>query len=91
MLKPVTESFIQAVNMDVGPTPAAQCDFGIDTQEHYEALYYPIKAGEITAEELDKALGSGPALTALVARCKSNPHKDITFVTSYDMLDDEEY
>lgn len=49
-----------------------------------------MRAGEITAEQLDAALGNGPALTALVRGARSNPHKEIAFVTAWDALGGEE-
>ena len=93
-IKPVTKSLVFSIFLDNWPTPAACVDFGIDTQLQYEALYYPIRAGEISEVELDKVLGNGPELTKLVQSCESNPHKDIVFQTSYDCMevgrDDEE-
>lgn len=89
MVRPVTERMIQAVMLDIWPPASAICDFGLHTQQHYEAIYYPIREGEITPEQLDDALGNGPKLTALVARCGSNPHKDIVFETDYDFLTEE--
>jgi hypothetical protein len=61
-------------------------DFGLKSQEHYEALYYPVREGEITAEQLDAALGKGDALTALARSARTNPHKAITFRTDWDDL-----
>jgi hypothetical protein len=74
--------------MDMPPSSnAARCDFGINSQQHYEALYYPIRSGEIDAESLDAVLGNGPAITKLVHSCESNPHKDIVFKTSWDVIE----
>jgi hypothetical protein len=58
-------------------------DFGLDTQEHYEALYYPWRRGEITTKQLDTALGDGKKLTALAQAAPSNPHKGIVFDCGY--------
>lgn len=85
-IRPVTASLLMAVALDTWPSPAAIVDFGIDSQEHYEALYYPIRKGEITPAQLEKALGNGPALTALVRSCKSNPRKNVLFSTAHDDL-----
>lgn len=93
-VKSVTAKMFISVLIDNWPSPAACVDFGVDSQLHYEALYYPIRAGEISEVELDKVLGNGPEITKLVQSCESNPHKDIVFQTSYDCmevgLDDEE-
>jgi hypothetical protein len=61
-------------------------DFGLKSQEHYEALYYPVREGEITPEQLDVALGKGEQLTALAREARSNPHKQIKFRTDWDDL-----
>lgn len=72
--------------LDAWPNHTAIGDFGLDSQEHYEALYYPIRASEITPSALDDALGHGEKLTALVRAATSNPHKDIEFHTSWDAV-----
>ena len=73
------DSLVRAVMLDIWPTPGAVCDYGIDSQEHYEALYYPIKAGEITADQLHDAVYDGKGLTELARNAPSNPHPDIEF------------
>lgn len=85
-IRDTTLRLVEAVRLDAYPTPGAMVDFGIDSQRHYEALYYPIRAGEITAEALDVALGHGGKLTELARSAASNPHKDIEFRTSWDEL-----
>jgi hypothetical protein len=87
MVRPLTDKLIQAIMLDLHPSSnAVICDFGIDSQRHYEALYYPVRDGEIDAEKLDSVLGNGPAITELVRSCQTNPHKDIVFKTAYDMF-----
>lgn len=101
MIRPLTKQLVEAMWMDVWPGFAAQVDFGLDgwgatgdrqqeRQRRYEALYYPIREGEITEEQLDAALGSGPKLTELVNKCRHNPHKGIVFQTPYDAMKEEE-
>jgi hypothetical protein len=89
-IRPIAANLIESILLDCWPRPAAVVDFGLDTQTHYEALYYPIRAGELSAEALDAALGDGPALTALVNAAPSNPHRGIVFRTAYDGLEDED-
>lgn len=86
MVRPVTQDLYESIAFDCWPRAAAIVDFGLVDQQHYEALYYPIREAEITAKQLDEALGSGPKLTALVNACPSNPHKGIVFHTAYDDL-----
>lgn len=88
MIRPLTHTLFEAIALDMWPdSPAAIADFGLETEAHYEALYHPIRAGEITLEALDAALGNGPKLTALVRSAPSNPHKSIVFRTPYDRED----
>src|SRR5262249_52519602 len=85
-VRPVTRGLIQAIALDVQPTPASSMDFGIKTQEHYEAIYYPARNDEITFAQLDAAYGNGPKLTELVNASPSNPHKGIVFETPWDHI-----
>ncbi len=85
-VRQTTRSLVQAIMDDVWPTPAAEVDFGLKSQEHYEALYYPLRNGEISPAQLDAALGRGPALTDLANAAPSNPHKGLGFVTDWDLL-----
>jgi hypothetical protein len=81
-----TGSLLNAVWADEWPSPAAVVDFGLDSQRHYEALYYAIKNGEIEPALLDAAMGYGEKLTQLTRDAPSNPHKDISFHTAWDDL-----
>jgi hypothetical protein len=85
-IRPVTRSLILAIILDMPPTPAAATDFGIKSQEHYEAIYYPFRHGEISAAQLDAAYGNGPKLTTLVNAASRNPHTGITFQTPWDNI-----
>ena len=82
--RPVTRNVIESVMLDAWPHNAAVIDFGLDSQKHYEALYYPIREGQITPQALDEALGHGEKLTALAREAPANPHKDVQFYTSWD-------
>ncbi len=85
-VQPTTRHLVTSILFDAWPNHAAVVDFGIDSQKHYEALYYPIRAAEILPEALDAALGDGPQLTAMVRDAASNPHKDVEFHTSWDVI-----
>src|SRR6266849_1609629 len=85
-VRPTTRSLVTSILMDAWPNHAAVVDFGIDSQKHYEALYFPIREAEIMPKALDAALGDGPKLTALVRETASNPHKDVEFHTSLDLI-----
>src|SRR5260221_8683197 len=84
-VRPTTRHLVSSILLDAWPNDAAAVDFGIDTQKHYEALYFPVREGEITPVTLDAALGDGQKLTALVRAAASNPHKDVEFHTSSDL------
>ena len=78
-VRPVTRNLVESVMLDAWPRNAAIVDFGIDSQKHYEALYYPIRKGEIMPGQLDLALGNGPMLTELTRNAPSNPHREVEF------------
>jgi hypothetical protein len=85
-VRDTTRNLVEAITLDVWPRDGAIVDFGLKSQEHYEALYYPVREGEISPEALDAALGDGEKLTALARSARSNPHKDIAFRTDWDDL-----
>ncbi len=91
MVRPLTQQLFDSLLLDVWPEgPAAVTDFGIESKAHYQALYYAVRQGEISLEDLDKALGNGPLLTRLARQAPSNPHKSIEFHTPYDVPPAEE-
>ena len=90
MVRPVTQHLIDAMKNVDRPSPGVIVDFGIDSEEHYEAIYYPFYKGEVTPEQLDAALGNGKKLTELMRSLPSNPHKNIVFETSYDWMDGDD-
>jgi hypothetical protein len=81
-----TRNLIGSIQLDNWPRIGAIVDFGIDTQQHYESLYYPIRNDEIAPSVLDAAMGHGAKLTELVRHAPSNPHKDVVFHTTWDEL-----
>jgi hypothetical protein len=85
-IRDTTRGLINAVCLDCWPSLASIADFGLDSQTHYEALYYPLRNGEISPEALDAALGHGEKLTALARNAPSNPHKGVSFYTSWDVM-----
>jgi len=85
-IRDTTRNLVEAIWLDVWPRAGAIVDFGLDSQLHYEALYYGVREGDITIEALDAALGKGDKLTALARSAPSNPHKDVEFHTSWDGL-----
>jgi hypothetical protein len=64
-VRPTTRDLVTSILMDSWPGHAAIVDFGIDSDKHYEALYFPIREAEILPKALDAALGHGEKLTAL--------------------------
>lgn len=80
------DSLVDAVILDVWPSTPVVIDFGITDQEHYEALYYPIRNGEINADQLQAVVCNGPEITKLVAGCASTKRRNLTavFKTMFD-------
>jgi hypothetical protein len=72
--------------------PATIIDFGIVSEDHLEALVYGIATGQITAEQLDAALGNGPMLTELASRLVDpgdpsvHPYEGVRFITKWDVI-----
>ena len=85
-LRGTTRNLLAATWADEWPRDGAIVDFGLRTQEHYEALYYPLRHGDITPEQVDAAMGDGGRLTDLVSEAAHNPHKGIVFRTDRDDL-----
>jgi hypothetical protein len=85
-VRPTTRNLVTSMLTDSWPSHATVIDFGIDSRKHYEALCFPIREAEIMPKELDAALGDGPKLTAMVREADSNPHKDVQFHTSMDLI-----
>ena len=85
-VRPTTRDLVTSILMDSWPGHAAIVDFGIDSDKHFEALYFPIREAEILPKALDAALGHGEKLTALTRQAASNPHKDVHFHTSWDLI-----
>lgn len=83
------DSLIQSILSDEMPSGPACADYGIRNQEIYQAYYAPVRAGELTADQLHRAVmgkKSGETLTKLLSSCPSNKGKDIKIKTLYDML-----
>ena len=81
-----TNSLISCIMQDVFPPIFVCAYFGIKSQEDYDAYYYPIRAGELNADNLTSVVGKGNELTNLLRSVKSNPHKDIIIETPWDNL-----
>jgi hypothetical protein len=85
-IRDTTRNLVEAVMLDVWPRNAAIVDFGIRSQQHYEALYDPLRHGDFTPEQMDAALGNGRKLTELVNAAPHNLRKGIVFHTDWDDL-----
>jgi hypothetical protein len=80
----MSEHLIHAMVCDVWPSPATAVDFGLDTPDHYAAMQRAVKQG-LTTYELDRVLGSGSAISRLVAFASPNRQgRCIKFLTAYD-------
>ena len=49
MFSPGARNLVRAISRDAWPSVQAMTEFGIKSQEHYLALYFPIRNGEICA------------------------------------------
>lgn len=84
-IRPVTQNLVQALLLDSWPSGnAVYVDFGLDgwgggstPQQRYECLKYALKSEGVTLEQLDKALGDGPALTRLIQSAPGIPPSNL--------------
>ena len=74
---------VECLVYDQWPSSATIVDFGIESRSHLGALQHAVRAG-ITAYDLDRVLGDGPAITALVRGVPGQPYRYIEFETAYD-------
>ena len=70
---------------DEWPTSAIVVDFGITSSRHFGALQYAVRCG-VTAYELDRVMGDGPAITQLVRSIPHQPFGPVVFETAWDDL-----
>ena len=89
-VRPMTLALIWNLLMDLPLTPAQSNDFGVATRDHYRALNAVIHAEHPLGlrgfgEELDRAMGNGPALTKLV-QTYAPQYKALRFATPWDEL-----
>jgi hypothetical protein len=80
------DSLVKSILLDVFPSIAVCTDFGINSQQVYEAYYYSIRKGSLSAEQLHEIVGNGKKLTELLVNCPDNPHKNINIKTIYDEI-----
>jgi hypothetical protein len=83
-VREVSRTAYNAILMDEWPSPAGVLDFGIASADHLGALQYEIRTGRVTLEQLDDALGWGPALTNLIG--DDNPYRGVQFTTQWDSV-----
>lgn len=83
-IREVTRNVFMSIVFDIWPNRAGIVDFGLDTQRHYAALHYAVREDGVSLEQLESALGNGPALTALVG--PNNPYRGVTFKTTWDEM-----
>src|SRR5262249_36609767 len=80
-VRELTQHVYHALILDEWPNSGGIVDFGLHSTEHYGALQYAVKCDGVTMEELDRALGSGPAIQSLIS--DRNPYRNVTFKTDW--------
>ena len=85
----MAEQLVQDLRADRWPSSATVIDFGIGSPVHLGALQHAVACG-VTAYELDRVLGDGAAITALVQSVLQQPYPEVTFDTAYDSSEWEE-
>ncbi len=85
IVRPLATRLLDSLILDQWPSGATTVDWGIDSASHLGALQHAVLCG-ITAYDLDRVLGDGPAITALTRGVPRQPYREIVFVTAYDGL-----
>ena len=85
----MARSMVDCLVLDRWPSPATTIDYGIQSQEHLGALQHAVLAG-VTAYDLDRVMGDGPAITRLVRSIPDQPYAHVKFDTAYDSYNWEE-
>lgn len=80
----VTRELLWAAERGVWPGPAVVNDFGIASPKHLEAIASAVRYGDVTASDLDEACRYGEYIRQLLADAPHNPHKRLTFRTTFD-------
>lgn len=81
----MAENLVRCLLDDEMPTPAITVDFGISSSCHLGALQNAVRLG-VTAYELDRVMGDGPAITQLVNSVPAQPYGLLEFETEWDDL-----
>ena len=81
----MASGLIECLHKGTRPSMATIVDFGIDSKQHFVALQNAMIHG-ITAYDLDRVLGDGPAITWLVNGACRNKRPQVRFETAYDGL-----
>ena len=76
---------VECLVRDAWPSYATVVDFGIDRSSHLGALQFAVRNG-VTAYDLDRVMGDGPAITQLVRSIPGQPYGAIKFKTAYQGL-----
>ena len=89
-----TKELIKGIFMDLFPSFATQMDFGIQPSENPTAVFGALQTGlkreYFTDQELNSALGNGPALTELVHRGRNPYGNNLTITTTWDDMLEED-
>ena len=88
-VRPMIIRLIGCLMLDLPLTPATIVDFGVDTPDHYRALQAVVTTPEVDlvdlGKELDRALGKGEAISAIVKKYAPE-YGSVTFHTDWDDL-----
>lgn len=76
---------VECLVRDIWPSYATVVDFGIDRSSHLGALQFAVRNG-VTAYDLDRVLGDGPAIGQLVRSIPGQPYGQIEFRTAWQGL-----
>ena len=84
-VRPLAIHLVDSLILDLWPSVATTVDWGIDSANHLGALQHAVVFG-ITAYDLDRVLGDGRAITALIRGVPRQPYREVVFETAFDRL-----
>lgn len=79
----VADGFVTALLYDDTPTMAASVDFGLDKNPRlYKVYQRKVRSGDISADDLHRAVGNGKKLTDLLG---------VEVITFWDVVEEEKW
>lgn len=80
----IPDDLVSAVIANHWPSLNTVCQFAIKSERHLHSLQHAVLAG-VTSYDLNRVMGDGPAITALIRGIPGQPYPETVFSTYYDI------